>query len=215
MIKIFQNMKLAMGIFLALGLSCEASLADTLSTARDGRADCLKNKGNQTLTIASNEKPKEMTHEQIVSGLRAANEVAKEMKKFGHHPFGAILVGPDNEKVIMTQGNINVVRHAETELARRAAETYSEDYLANCTLVTTMEPCAMCAGTIYWANIGRVVFGGTEDMLRKLTGDSKMNQTLNVPSKYIFDHGQKPIQLVGPVPEMESELLEPHKGFWK
>lgn len=211
MMKTNSTVKLAVGLLLTLGLACTTCLADTLSTER---AEKKATSNKQRVTIALNEKSKEMTHDQIVSAIRAANDVAKEMKKFGHHPFGAVLVAPDNTTIIMHQGNINVVRHAETEIARRAAETYSEEYLANCTLVTTMEPCAMCAGTIYWANIGRVVYGGTEEMLRKLTGNSKMNQTLNVPSKYIFDHGQKQIQLIGPVPEMETELLEPHKGFW-
>jgi tRNA(Arg) A34 adenosine deaminase TadA len=156
-----------------------------------------------------------MNQEQIIRALRAANEVAKEMRKFGHHPFGAVLVGPDNEQIIMRQGNINVVRHAETELSRRAAETYSPEYLANCTLVTTMEPCAMCAGTIYWANVGRVVYGGSEEALRKLTGSSKMNETLSMPCKQVFDSGQKSIQVIGPIPEMEEELFEPHQEFWK
>ena len=156
-----------------------------------------------------------MNKEQIVRALRAANEIAKEMKKFGHHPFGAVLVGPDNEEIIMRQGNINVVRHAETELSRRAAETYSEEYLSMCTLVTTMEPCAMCAGTMYWANIGNLVFGGTEAALKRITGSSKMNETLSLPCRQVFDSGQKSIQVVGPIPEMEEELLEPHQGFWK
>src|SRR5688572_24205628 len=123
----------------------------------------------------SNEKTNDLTRDQIIRGLRAANEVAKEMKRFGHHPFGAVLVGPDNEQILMHEGNTNVVRHAESELSRRAAEIYSPEYLSTCTLLTTMEPCVMCAGTIYWANIGRVVYGGSEATLRKLTGTSKMN----------------------------------------
>lgn len=156
-----------------------------------------------------------MKPEQIIRALRVANEVAIEMKKFGHHPFGAVLLGTDNEEILMRQGNINVVRHAETELARRAAETYSPEYLSQCTLVTTMEPCVMCAGTIYWASIGRVVYGASEATLKRLTGSSKMNETLSLPCKQVFDSGQKSIQLIGPVPEMEEELLEPHRGFWK
>lgn len=165
--------------------------------------------------ISLNEKSNDMTRAQIIRHLRAANEVAKEMMKFGHHPFGAVLVAPDNEQILMHQGNIDVVRHAETELSRRAAETYSPDYLATCTLVTTMEPCVMCSGTIYFANIGRVVFGASESTLGKLTGTSKANPTMNLPCKQVFDAGQKPIQVIGPISEMEEELVAPHKGFWK
>ncbi len=156
----------------------------------------------------------DMTRAQMVKNLRAANEVAKEMKKFGHHPFGAVLVAPDNDQILMHQGNVNVVRHAETELSRRAFEAYPAEYLANCTLVTTMEPCVMCAGNVYFANIGKVVFGGTEATLRKLTGTSSANPTMNLPCKQVFDSGQKTIKVDGPIAEMDDELTEPHKGFW-
>jgi tRNA(Arg) A34 adenosine deaminase TadA len=81
--------------------------------------------------------------------LRAANAIAREAAAQGHHPFGAVLVGPD-DTILMTQGNVDTVRHAETALARRAAAEYDRDFLWRCTLVSTFEPCAMCAGTIYW-----------------------------------------------------------------
>ncbi len=158
---------------------------------------------------------KKLTDEQITKGLRAANKVAIDWKKFGHHPFGAVILAPDNNTVLMSQGNLGVVRHAETDLSRRAAETYTPEYLSSCTLVTTMEPCVMCAGAIYWANIGRVVYGATEETLGKLTGTSKMNPTMNLPCKKVFESGQKTIELIGPIPAMEAELIEPHKGFWK
>lgn len=157
----------------------------------------------------------DLTHEQIVLSLRAANEIAKEYKEFGHHPFGAVLLGPDNEQILMRQGNLGVVRHAETDLSRRAAETYSPQYLSKCTLVTTMEPCVMCSGAIYWANIGRVVYGASESTLKIVTGTSSMNPTMDLPCKKVFESGQKSIQLIGPIQEMEDELLEPHRGFWK
>ena len=87
-----------------------------------------------------------MTRDQMISHLGAANAVAREAAEHGHHPFGCVLVGPDN-RILMRQGNIDVVRHAETELCRRAAAAYSPEFLWSCTLVTTFEPCAMCTGT--------------------------------------------------------------------
>lgn len=165
----------------------------------------------ETKTKTSNE----ITRSQIILSLRKANEVAKETKEFGHHPFGAVLLAPDNETVLMKQGNINVERHAEVELARRAADAYPVDYLAKCTLVTTVEPCAMCSGAIYFANIGRVVFGVTEITLRSLIGKSKMHPTLNMPCSKVIQTGQKSIEVIGPVPEMEEEIIALHKTFWK
>jgi tRNA(Arg) A34 adenosine deaminase TadA len=52
--------------------------------------------------------------------------------------------------------------HAERLLATWASRAHDTEFLARCTLYTSAEPCAMCAGAIYWAGIGRVVFGQTE-----------------------------------------------------
>jgi len=133
----------------------------------------------------------------------------------GRHPFGAVLVAPDGETVLAEQGNINTVNHAESTLARHAADNWPGDYLAHCTLVTTFEPCAMCTGTIYWANIGRIVYGASEAALLSLTGNHEENPTLSLPCREVIARGQKPIEVIGPVTELTDELLEPHRGFWQ
>ena len=111
-----------------------------------------------------------MTDEQAVRHLRAANAIAQAALAAGHHPFGALLVAADGETVLMTQGNVDAVNHAEAVLARRAADRFTPEELWPCTLVTTVEPCAMCAGTQYWAHIGRLVYGMAESDLLALTG---------------------------------------------
>ncbi len=155
-----------------------------------------------------------MTHDQMIAHLLTANVVAQSAAAHGHHPFGAILVGPD-DRVLMRQANIDTVHHAEIELARRAAVAYSPLFLWTCTLVTTGEPCAMCTGTLYWANIGRLVYGYDETKLLDMTGDDVKNPTLNLPSRTVIAHGQKTIEVHGPFPEIEGELLAPHRGFWQ
>ena len=87
------------------------------------------------------------TEKQIQKHILAANEVAREAIQQGQHPFGAILVDADNQTVLMSQGNIDTVNHAESTLARLAAEKYSPEHLWQCTLYSTVEPCVMCAGT--------------------------------------------------------------------
>jgi tRNA(Arg) A34 adenosine deaminase TadA len=52
--------------------------------------------------------------------------------------------------------------HAERLIASRAARTYDLAFLDRCTLYTSAEPCATCAGAIYWTGIGRVVYGQSE-----------------------------------------------------
>ncbi|MBS3017329.1 tRNA-specific adenosine deaminase [Comamonas sp. PE63] len=152
--------------------------------------------------------------EQIQRNLRHAQAVAQRATQMGHHPFGAVLVGPDQETVLMEQCNIDTVNHAESTLARMAATNYTADFLWSCTLYTNVEPCCMCAGTAYWANIGRIVFGMTEHRLLECTGSHGENPTMSVSSRYVFDHCQKAVELIGPVPEMEAEIAAQQQAFW-
>jgi len=151
---------------------------------------------------------------QMLAHLRAADAVAREAAAHGHHPFGAVLVGPD-DRVLMRQGNLDTLRHAESELCRRAAATYRHDFLWDCTLVSTFEPCAMCAGALYWANIGRLVYGVEEAKLLALTGSHAENPTMHLSCRIVLGSGQKSIGVHGPFPEIEDELIAPHRDFWR
>jgi len=155
------------------------------------------------------------TREQMVRHLRRAQEVAVRAVAMGHHPFGAILVAPDQETVLLEQGNVSTVNHAEAVLARTADMNFTPAYLWDCTLYTTVEPCAMCAATQYWANIGRLVYGLDERRLGALTGDHAENPTMDLPARYIYAHSQKAIEVIGPVPEVEEMIAELHRTFWR
>jgi len=161
------------------------------------------------------ESPAGPSRDQMLRHLRRANAVAARAVAMGHHPFGAILVAPDHETVLLEQGNVSTVNHAEAVLARTADMNFTPAYLWGCTLYTTVEPCAMCAATQYWANIGRLVYAMDERRLLELTGADPENPTMAVPSRYIFEHSQKAIAVTGPVPEVEEEIAELHRGFWK
>ena len=155
-----------------------------------------------------------MNTEQMLAALHRANGVAQRAMAMGRHPFGALLLAPDGETVLAEQGNIDTVNHAESTLARTAAANYPGAYLAQCTLVTTFEPCAMCAGTIYWAGIGHVVYGAEETALLALTGDHPENPTLSLPCRDVFARGQRPVQVTGPVEAVAEEMVATHRGFW-
>lgn len=151
--------------------------------------------------------------------LRAAVEVSRRSRENGNTPFGAVLVGPEGE-VLLEQGNVEITEkictgHAETALMARASQLYDRDYLKKCSLYSTAEPCAMCSGAIYWGNVGRVVYGISEERLLELTGDNPQNPTLALPCREVFARGQKKIEVVGPVPEVEAEVLAVHKDYWK
>ena len=149
--------------------------------------------------------------------LRETMKIAEASRDDGNHPFGALLAGPSGE-VLLTRGNTfradGGFGHAELNVARDAAKKYSPEFLADCTLVTSVEPCCMCSGGTYWAGIGRVVYGMTEKRLAELTGDNPENLTMDMPCEHIFAAGQRKVEVVGPIPELEAEIAKAHEGFW-
>ena len=157
----------------------------------------------------------EPTDAQVVAILGHAHALARRAMEAGHHPFGALLVAGDHVTVLMEQGNVDSVNHAEAVLARDAARRYSPAELWPCTLVTTVEPCAMCAGTQYWANIGRTVYGIEEKTLLSITGNHAENPTLDLPCRHVFARGQKDIRVIGPVAAMEEPIAALHRRYWR
>jgi tRNA(Arg) A34 adenosine deaminase TadA len=149
--------------------------------------------------------------------LRHAFAVAARSRAGGDHPFGAILVGPD-EGVLLEQGNgytaegRDMTAHAERLLATRASKAYTPGFLAGCTMYVSAEPCAMCSGAIYWAGIGRVVFGQSEASLKRLTGAHPENPTLSLPCRTVFSAGQRVVDVIGPLLEEEAAALQ--ADFW-
>ena len=103
-------------------------------------------------------------------------------------------------------------QHAELVAAARAAKKLSPEELADCTLYTSAEPCAMCAGAVYWTGIGRVVYALSEHKLLGLTGHHPENPTFALPCREVFARGQRKVEVIGPL--LEDEASEPHKGFW-
>jgi tRNA(Arg) A34 adenosine deaminase TadA len=150
--------------------------------------------------------------------LRLAFAIAKQAGEHGDHPFGCILVGPDGG-VLLEQGNAfsaegrDMTAHAERMMATRASKAYPSEFLAGCTLYSSAEPCAMCAGAIYWANIGRVVYGQSEGALKEATGDHPENPTLDLPCRAVFAAGQRAVDVIGPMLEDEAAALQ--RGFWR
>ena len=105
--------------------------------------------------------------------LRRAVDISQRSRNNGNTPFGALLVDSKG-KILLEQENIEITEsnctgHAETTLMEKASKLYSKDFLWQCSLYTTAEPCAMCAGAIYWGNVGRVVYGVSEKRLLSLT----------------------------------------------
>ncbi len=152
-----------------------------------------------------------------ISLLRETIRLADEAKAAGNHPFGALLADADGA-ILIASGNTHAsdggTGHAELNVARAASAGYSPEFLADCTLYTSVEPCSMCSGGTYWAGIGRLVYGMSEARLAALTGDNPENLTMSLPCREVLAAGQREIEVVGPFPELEDDIVAAHKGFW-
>jgi tRNA(Arg) A34 adenosine deaminase TadA len=148
--------------------------------------------------------------------LRTAIEVAQRARAHGNHPFGAILVDENNQVLLEAENSVvtgkDCTGHAETNLMRLATQNFSAEELATCTLYTSTEPCAMCSGAIYWGNVGRVVYALSEVALYEIVGPSP--DQLLLPSREVFAHSQRKVEVEGPALELDKEARAVHEGFW-
>lgn len=162
-------------------------------------------------------RPREPTSQKMQFNLRRCLSIQNEaVNNHAKRPFAAMLVAPDNATVLLSHFSISHVEHAECSLARLAAIHYTQEYLWTCTMYSTWEPCAMCAGTIYWSNIGRLVYAAGEERLKGVTGtDNPDNFTMSMPCRQVLQAGQKDIQVWGPVEGMEEEVISESDKFWR
>ncbi len=148
--------------------------------------------------------------------LRRAFEVAQRAETHGNHPFGAILVAADGQVLLERESGYlpdhDMTGHAERVLATDSCKAFPQEVLRGATLYTSAEPCAMCAGAIYWAGIGRLVYGLSEPRLRGITGNHSENPTLDLPCRTVFASGQRSTDVTGPLLEEEAAAL--HAGAW-
>ncbi|MCB8942607.1 MAG: nucleoside deaminase [Ardenticatenaceae bacterium] len=142
--------------------------------------------------------------------IKQAYQLAREAVAHGNHPFGALLV-KDGAVILTAENSIytdhDVTRHAELNLVSAAAQRFEAETLAQCTLYTSTEPCAMCTGAIYWAGIAMVVFGCSAAALGEIAGGS-----LAMPCAEILARGKRPTAVIGPI--LEAEGVQIHQQYW-
>ncbi|MCQ2333129.1 MAG: nucleoside deaminase [Paludibacteraceae bacterium] len=98
--------------------------------------------------------------------MAMALQEAQKANQSGEIPIGCVIVS--NGQIIgrghnLTETLQDVTAHAEIQAITAAAQTLGGKYLNDSTLYVTIEPCAMCAGAIGWAQIRRVVYGAADD----------------------------------------------------
>jgi tRNA(Arg) A34 adenosine deaminase TadA len=155
--------------------------------------------------------------EDDLSFLRRAIALASKAKARGKHPFGALIAASDGDvlaEAINAFGwpDGDATGHAELVAVREASRRFPPERLAQATLYMSAEPCAMCAGAVYWSGLSRVVYALSEERLLALTGDQPANPTLSLPCRDVFARGQRRIEVIGPA--LEDEAAAAHQDFW-
>ena len=107
--------------------------------------------------------------------MRLAIDASRAALADGDEPFGATLVATDG-RVLMVAGNRqhserDCTAHAEMVLVRRAQAELGAAALRGATLYASGEPCAMCAGALFWAGVNQIVFAAAQpDLIAALGG---------------------------------------------
>lgn len=147
--------------------------------------------------------------------LRLAIDVARHAREHGNHPFGAVLADGQGNVLLEAENTVTTdndcTGHAELNLMRLASRQYSYKVLSRCTLYSSTEPCPMCAGSIFWGGVGRVVYALSEEDLYAMMGDSPHKLLLSC--RDVFARGGRPIEVLGPT--LEEEARRVHEGFWR
>ncbi len=150
---------------------------------------------------------------------RRTFELAISARAKGNHPFGALLCDLDGNIVLEVENSVTELGddtcHAEQNLMSAASRKFSREERSKLVMVTSTEPCAMCAGATFWTGIRAVVYGLREKALGEMCtiAQSPHPPVLDVPCESIFNTvAHHPTVVVGPV--LEEEARVPHKGFW-
>lgn len=116
--------------------------------------------------------------------MKAALQEARKAYEEDEVPVGAVIVC--NQRIIarghnMTEKLNDVTAHAEILAITSAANFLGYKFLNECTLYVTLEPCAMCAGALFWSQISKVVYGAKDEK----RGFSKVNREMLHPKTEI------------------------------
>jgi len=138
--------------------------------------------------------------------VRRAIELATESAQRGDGPYGALVVRGDD--VLAEAGNTVATdglstRHAEINAIEAAQRRLGSRDLAGCTLVTSAEPCPMCAGAAHWAGLERIVYGASVPRIR--AEGRHGSRQLTVRCVEVVAGGG--VDVVGPVCEDEAIAL--------
>lgn len=138
--------------------------------------------------------------------LRAAIELSRTAGARGNEPYGALLVDAGGTALLGAENTQVTDRdctgHAELNLLREASRRLGAAALTGCTVYATGEPCAMCAGAIYWSGVRRLVYALPVARMLELARPGA--DELLLSCREVFARGMHAVEAVGPVLEDEA-----------
>ncbi|MGW3075693.1 MULTISPECIES: nucleoside deaminase [unclassified Kitasatospora] len=148
--------------------------------------------------------------------LLTAIDLAASARAHGNHPFGALLTDLDGGVLLTAENTVltdhDVTAHAETNLVRQACRTLAPHLLNGTVLYSSTEPCAMCAGAIYWSGIRQVVYALSASDLNAIAGVDPDEPVLDLPCRQVFAAGGSTVAVSGP--HLFEEASAVHTGYW-
>ncbi|ALC05115.1 hypothetical protein CDES_03310 [Corynebacterium deserti GIMN1.010] len=147
--------------------------------------------------------------------LHRTVELATQALKQGNSPYGSLLIDPYGAAVFEDHNRDadgDLTKHPEFAIAKYAIENYSEEERAMCTVYTSTEHCAMCAGAHAWAGLGKIYCATTVDQVSDWYAQWG---TANGPLHPLSAEEISPnITVEGPAPKFEEVLYQLHKWFY-
>jgi tRNA(adenine34) deaminase len=109
--------------------------------------------------------------------MRQALLEAEKALLEGEVPVGAVVVA--GNQIIgrgynLTEKLHDVTAHAEIQAITAAANYLGAKYLKDCSLYVTLEPCPMCAGALYWSQLGKIIYGASDEKRGSLRHDPSL-----------------------------------------
>jgi tRNA(adenine34) deaminase len=148
-----------------------------------------------------------MTDERDVVHMREAFAQAQRAMDEGSRPFGAVLADATGQCVYVARNDQltggDCTGHAEMNLVREATKHLGAAALVGGTVYASGEPCAMCAGALYWAGVARIVYGAPLASIEHILG----GLSLGLPVRDTLAQARRPVVITGPILEDEAMVV--------
>ncbi|MFJ3047285.1 nucleoside deaminase [Herbaspirillum chlorophenolicum] len=145
--------------------------------------------------------------EQDIAAMRLAIDASEQALTRGDMPFGATLVSPSGEVLMVEMNNQNTAQdctgHAEMVLMRRAQRELGLEAMRGATVYASGEPCAMCCGAMFWSGVGRVVYAASTAQI----GEALGGPLLPLRAASVVEGASPTVKINGPLLADEAKAI--------